>query len=160
MAAIEQQFSRLDAGVAALERARKELKRYRTAVLKAAVEGRLTEAWREENPDVELASELRGRILEERRERWQRDQLAAYEKKGKKPPKNWRSKYKEPAAPNTEDLPELPEGWCWVSVEQLTTLVRNGLSQKPDQTPPGYRILRISAVRPMNVDLTDVRFLD
>ena len=101
MAAIEQQFSRLDAGVAALERAQEKLKRYRTAVLKAAVEGRLTEAWREANPDVEPAPELLERILEERRERWERDQLAAYEKKGKKPPKNWRSKYKEPAAPDT-----------------------------------------------------------
>ena len=34
--------SRLDAGVSALERVQTNLKRYRTAVLKAAVEGRLT----------------------------------------------------------------------------------------------------------------------
>lgn len=63
VAAIEEQFSRLDAGVASLERARANLRRYRTAVLKAAVEGRLTEAWREENPDTEPASELLERIL-------------------------------------------------------------------------------------------------
>lgn len=108
---IEEQFSRLDAGVVALERVRVNLKRYRTAVLKAAVEGRLTAVWREENPDVEPASELLKRILSERRERWEKDQLVAYEKKGKKPPKNWQSKYREPAGPNTDDLPELPEGW-------------------------------------------------
>jgi type I restriction enzyme, S subunit len=117
--AIEEQFSRLDAGVAVLERARTNLKRYRTAVLKAAVEGRLTQVWREENPDVESASELLERILKERREQWEKDQLAAYEEKGKKPPKNWRSKYKIPAGPDANDLPELAEGWCWVSVEQL-----------------------------------------
>jgi type I restriction enzyme S subunit len=40
-AAIEEQFSRLDAGVAALERARQNLKRMRAAVLQAAVTGRL-----------------------------------------------------------------------------------------------------------------------
>jgi type I restriction enzyme S subunit len=40
---IEELFSDLDAGVAALERIRANLKRYRAAVLKAAVEGRLTE---------------------------------------------------------------------------------------------------------------------
>jgi len=160
VAAIEEQFSRLDAGVSALERVRANLKRYRTAVLKAAVEGRLTEAWREENPNVEPASELLERILKERREQWEKNQLAAYEKKGKKPPKNWQSKYREPADPNTEELPELPQGWCWTSVEQLTSLLRNGLSQKPADTPPGYRTLRISAVRPMRVDMSDIRFLD
>ncbi len=39
VAAIEEQFSRLDAGVAALERARQNLKRMRAAVLQAAVRG-------------------------------------------------------------------------------------------------------------------------
>jgi type I restriction enzyme S subunit len=72
VAAVEEQFSRLDAGMAALERVRTNLKRYRTATLKAAVEGRLTEAWREENPSVEPASELLERILKARRDRWER----------------------------------------------------------------------------------------
>lgn len=43
VAAIEEQFSRLDAGVAALERVRQNLKRMRAAVLQAAVTGRLVE---------------------------------------------------------------------------------------------------------------------
>jgi type I restriction enzyme S subunit len=43
VAAIEQQFSRLDAGVAALERAWQNLKRMRGAVLQAAVSGTLIE---------------------------------------------------------------------------------------------------------------------
>lgn len=41
VSAIEEQFSRLDAGVAALERVRQNLKRMRAAVLQAAVSGRL-----------------------------------------------------------------------------------------------------------------------
>lgn len=41
VAAIEEQFSRLDAGVAALERVRLNLKRMRAAVLQAAITGRL-----------------------------------------------------------------------------------------------------------------------
>jgi type I restriction enzyme S subunit len=43
VAKIEELFSDLDAGVAALKRAKANLKRYRAAVLKAAVEGKLTE---------------------------------------------------------------------------------------------------------------------
>jgi type I restriction enzyme, S subunit len=50
---IEELFSRLDAGVEALRRARAQLQRYRQSVLKAAVEGRLTAEWREAHPEVE-----------------------------------------------------------------------------------------------------------
>jgi type I restriction enzyme S subunit len=41
VAEIEKQFTRLDAGVAALRRAQANLKRYRASVLKAACEGKL-----------------------------------------------------------------------------------------------------------------------
>ena len=45
---IEKQFSRLDEAVAALKRVRASLKRYKASVLKAAVEGKLTEGWRKQ----------------------------------------------------------------------------------------------------------------
>ena len=152
VAAIEQQFTRLDAAVAALKRTQIKLKRYRAAVLKAAVEGKLTEEWRAEHPATESASRLLERILKERRARWEADLRA----KGKNPAM---VKYVEPAKPDTENLPELPEGWCWATVEQLITYLRNGLPQMPSTSPPGYRILRINAVRPMRVDLDEVRYL-
>lgn len=112
VAAIEQQFTRLDAGVAALQRAKAKLKHYRAAVLKAAVEGKLTEAWRAEHPATEPAFVLLERILKERRAKWEADLRA----KGKDPAK---VKYVEPAKPGAESLPELPEGWCWATVEQI-----------------------------------------
>src|SRR3989304_5273122 len=55
---IEKQFSRLDEAVAGLKRVKANLKRYKAAVLKAAVEGKLSEEWRKKNPDVEPATEL------------------------------------------------------------------------------------------------------
>lgn len=48
VARIEEIFSRLDAGVAALRHAKAQ--RYRQSVLAAAVTGQLTQAWREQNP--------------------------------------------------------------------------------------------------------------
>src|SRR5947199_10136650 len=106
VAAIEQQFTRLDAGLAALQRAKLKLKRYRAVVLKAAVEGKLTEAWRAEHPTTEPASMLLERILKERRTKWE----TVLRAKGKDPAK---VKYVEPAKPDLEGLPGLPEGWCW-----------------------------------------------
>ena len=49
---IEKQFSRLDEAVAALKRVRASLKRYKASVLKAAVEGKLTEEWRKRSGEV------------------------------------------------------------------------------------------------------------
>jgi len=116
---LEELLSDLDVGVAALQRVRANLKRYRASVLKSAVEGRLTEAWRSQNPPKEPASELLARILKERRKRWQQQQLATYKAKGKNPPKGWQSKYKEPVEPETANLPDLPKDWCWVTWETI-----------------------------------------
>ncbi len=68
---------------------------------------------------LETGAELLARILAERRARWEARQLARFQSQGKTPPKGWQSKYPEPVAPDTRDLPELPEGWVWATVDQL-----------------------------------------
>ena len=128
---VEELFSDLAAGVAALERAKANLKRYRASVLKAAVEGDLTAEWRATNPNVEPASKLLERILQERHRKWEADQLAKFAAAGKQPPKNWKAKYVEATAPDTTDLPGLPEGWCWATMPQLGTLDRGRSRHRP-----------------------------
>ncbi len=141
VAAIEEQFTRLDAGVAALRRARAALKRYRAAVLKAAVEGRLTAAWRAAHPDAEPAAALLRRILAERRARWEADQRA----KGKDPAK---ARYDEPAAPDTAGLPALPEGWVWATVEQVSQIAWHGaLQRRRATTEDGLPVLRMGNIQ-------------
>ena len=109
VAEIEKQFTRLDAGVAALKRLQINLKRYRAAVLKAACEGKLVpteaELARREGREFETASVLLERILKERREKWME--------------KNPKKKYVEPKGPDMSNLAELPEGWCWATVDQI-----------------------------------------
>jgi type I restriction enzyme, S subunit len=153
-------LSALDAGVAALERARANLNRYRAAVLRAAVEGRLTEKWRAAHPDVEPASARLERILAERRKRSEEAQLKKYADKGQSPPKGWKDKYREPVKPDVAWLPGLPAGWCWVTVDQLSSEVKNGSARAPAKDAVGYRILRINAVRRMSVDLEETRQVD
>jgi len=121
VAKIEALFTQLDAGVVAMEQAQAQLQRYRQAVLKAAVEGELTREWRElHQGKLEPASALLERILEERRARWGAEQLKKMKAKDKVPRDNkWKRKYKEPALPDTMELPELSEGWVWATVDQL-----------------------------------------
>lgn len=140
---IEELFSDLDAGVAALERAKANLTRYRAAVLKSAVEGKLTASWRQKHPHIEPASQLLDRILAERRKKWEEAELAKYASTGKTPQKGWQGKYKEPVGPDTKDLPELPGQWCWATVEQLATKVVDGVHKKPDYVSDGIPFVTV-----------------
>ena len=157
---IEELFSDLDAGVASLERAKANLKRYRASVLKSAVEGRLTEEWRKEHPQAEDGQILLDRILRERREKWEKDQLAQFKKKGKEPPKNWQSKYKEPSAPDTSHLPKLPEGWVWASLEAVADVTGGITKDKKKDSLPGMRevpYLRVANVQRGFLDLSEMK---
>ncbi|MBG1258210.1 restriction endonuclease subunit S [Nostoc commune] len=111
---IEELFTQLDAGVELLKKVKAKLKRYRQAVLKAAVEGNLTKEWRTAHQgELEPASVLLERILKQRREKWEAEQLAKMKAQGKTPKDDsWKLKYKEAIAPDTSNLPELPDGWC------------------------------------------------
>lgn len=118
---IDELFSRIDEGERALERVQKLLERYRQSVLKAAVTGELTREWREQNKDkLESGEALLARILKARREAWEQAELEKMKAKGKVPADDkWKAKYKEPVAPDTTELPDLPKGWVWAMVQQL-----------------------------------------
>jgi len=148
VAKIDELFTRLDAGIKSLKNAQAQLKRYRQSVLKAAVEGRLTAEWREQGKDeYEPADKQLKCILKERRERWEAEQLAKYKSKGKKPPRNWQDKYKEPTPPNTTNLPELPEGWIWCTCDQLTIKIVDGTHHTPKYTEQGIPFISVKDVR-------------
>jgi type I restriction enzyme S subunit len=144
--AIESLFTQLDAGVAALKRLRANLKRYKAAVLKAACEGKLVP----QDPNDEPASDLLERILAERRAKWEAEQRT----KGKDPRK---LKYEAPAAPDTSDLPELPEGWVWASMKQVGD-IQLGRQRAPQHHTGDYMhpYLRVANVFEDYIDATDV----
>ena len=154
VAEIEKQFTRLEAGVAALRRVQANLHRYRAAVLKAACEGRLvpTEAeiqrsavsgQKKSARNFETGEQLLQRILRQRRENWA----------GK-------GQYKEPAAPDTDGLPKLPAGWCWATLDALAA-IKGGITKDQNQkfTEPTRSIpyLRVANVQRGRLDLTEVK---
>ncbi|MBK1883540.1 restriction endonuclease subunit S [Luteolibacter pohnpeiensis] len=131
VARIEELFSRLDVGVAALRHAKAQLQRYRQSVLAAAVTGQLTQAWREQHPDTEPASELLERILDQRREIW-----------------NGRGKYKEPEATEGLDL-NLPSTWTVTNIDSVISAIEAGKNFKCEERPPTADetgLVKISAV--------------
>ena len=162
---VEKQFSRLDAGVVALKRVLAALKRYRASVLQSACEGRLvlTEAKlaQAEGRDYEPADKLLTRILVERRSRWEADHLAKMQSQGKPPKDNaWKSKYQEPAPPDTSRLPELPEGWCWVTVEQICERIVDCLHSTPKFQESGSLCIDTNCIKPGRIIIEKVRYVD
>lgn len=180
--AIESYFTRLDAVVAALERVQRNLARYKAAVLQAACTGRLvptntgrgeavppstdntrhvgmqrplvnqapvgdclapTHATHAPMPD-ESADGLLARILAERRARWEADHPG--------------KRYVEPAPPDTDGLPDLPEGWCWATVEQIGD-VMGGLTKNTKRAvlPLQLPYLRVANVYADKLKLDDVQ---
>src|SRR5690606_15952181 len=77
---IEELLSDLDNGVAELKAAQKKLNQYRQSLLKSAVEGILTQQWREDNATsiTETGEQLLQRILKERRQRWEQQKLEEF----------------------------------------------------------------------------------
>ena len=129
VARIDELFGEIEAGERELAAAKVDLGRYRRAVLKAAVTGELTCDWREQNQPNDTGADLLARILEERRARWENAERAKFAAKGQTPKNDgWKSRYPEPVVPTTDDLPELPEGWTWASIDQLTVRVTKGSS--------------------------------
>ena len=157
---LEELLSDLDVGLAELKAAQKKLKQYRLSLLKAAVEGALTAEWRASNMPTETGAQLIERILTERRARWETKQLAKFQEQGKAPPKEWREKYPEPVQPDTSNLPELPEGWVWVSLDMLGEIasgVAKGTKRNANVQVHEVPYLRVANVQRGFLDLSEVK---
>jgi type I restriction enzyme, S subunit len=142
VAKIEELFSELDKGIENLKTARAQLTIYRQSVLKHAFEGKLTAKWREEHKNkLESAAGLVARINAEREAQYRKQLIEwkaadkkweAMGQKGKKP-----TKPIKPTDVNiipSKHLPVLPRSWIWIRYGDLCSVVRNGISTKPQGT--------------------------
>ena len=108
------------------------LKKLRQQVLQEAIEGKLTDDWRAENPDVEPVSELLKRIAAEKAQLIKDKKI----KKTKKLP------------PISEEAKafELPEGWAWCRLNDVIyENPRNGYSPKTVDFPTAIKTLKLGA---------------
>ncbi len=134
------------------------LDKLRQSILAAAFRGDLTRDFREQHKDLEPASKLLQRIRTERRKKWEEAELAKLKAKGKAPTDDkWKAKYKEPDPVDPTGLPTLPDGWCWASVEELTTHIVDCLHRTPDYVSAGFPAIRTADVVPGRLLLEQAR---
>lgn len=160
---LDELFSQLDSALEALQAARARVKAYRMTSLTAAISGVLSASWREEsraaNETPEDAQGLLACILGEHRTHWEEEQRAKHAAKTKSQKKllddeSWKTKYPTPAAPDTRTLPDLPNGWCWATIEQLAAPEANAITDGPfgsnlkseHYTITGPRVIRLQNI--------------
>ncbi|MFH2219132.1 MAG: restriction endonuclease subunit S [Pseudomonadota bacterium] len=167
VAKIEELFSELDNGIENLKKAREQLKTYRQAVLKYAFEGKLTKEWRSRqivagNPP-EPAEKLLEQIKTEREKHYQK-QLEDWKKACGQAKKEGKKKPVKPKKPKElqplkemelADFPELPEGWCWCKLEEISYKITDGEHFRPKTIENGIYFLSAKDIRDSGVSFED-----
>lgn len=123
-----------------------EINKLRQAFLREAIQGKLTEKWRKENPNIESAKELLIRIKAEKEE---------LVKEGK-------IKKEKPLPPIKEDeVPfEIPDSWVWCRLGEISNLITSG-SRNWNQyySNEGALFIRAQNIKDDRLDLTNQAFV-
>jgi len=163
VAAIESLRERSQKARSALSAIPELCDKFRQSVLAAAFRGDLTADWREQNPDVEPASVVLERIRLERRLKWQEKELRRMKFQGKTPKDDkWKQKYKEPDKIEELadiELPDLPDGWVWLSADECTSWITDGEHATPERSEEGIYLLSARNVLNGRVSLDKVDFV-
>jgi type I restriction enzyme S subunit len=146
VAKIEESFSNLDKGVESLKTAQQQIEVYRKAVLKWAFEGKLTEEWRKAQKELPSKKELLEDIIKARNKKTNMAQ-----KKNKK--------IIPLEVEENSELYQLPTGWVWVKLGDITWSVKDGPHYSPQYQLTGVPFISGGNIRPDGVDFTNVKYI-
>jgi type I restriction enzyme S subunit len=119
---LDELLSELEKGKEQLQTSLEQLKVYRQSILKHAFEGKLSKEWRRKQKKLKTPDELVAEIKAYRKEQYEK-QLKEY-KAGKikvkpKEPKE----FSLPTKSELSDKPELPEGWFYIFLKDISEVV-------------------------------------
>ncbi|WP_282156461.1 restriction endonuclease subunit S [Vibrio diabolicus] len=114
-------FDQIVATKTRLELTLETLKKFRSSVLSDAMSGSLTKDWRDKHTPATTNQTVLADIEKKRQQAWEFENIRLGKSRRYKKVANDLSK-----APNV-----LPESWQWVSVEQLSEKVTDGVHKKP-----------------------------
>lgn len=144
VARIDALFAEIEEGDQALRTARDGLEVLRRALLKAAVTGELTRDWRERNKLGETGQDLVDRIRAEN--------ANEATSTGRGP------HVRHPEPDQALNLFELPGGWAWARLGELTSDMEYGTSEKCAYEFDGLPVLRMGNIDFGRLDYEDLKF--
>jgi type I restriction enzyme S subunit len=149
----------------ASRRAQSRIQRYRTAVVRDAVIGRLTQSWRDLHArntptESEDGQATLRHLLTIRRSRWEDAELKRLHDQGKTPTDDtWKLRYPEPISPNAHDFPQLPSDWAWSSLEMISE-IGSGIAVSRNRAindAVSVPYLRVANVLRGRIDLSEMK---
>jgi type I restriction enzyme S subunit len=118
-----------------------DMKRFRQSVLAAACSGRLTEDWRGQF-ESSTAMDLKAAI---HRTRMGLGRVAR--------------ESVEPVLYGADDLPDLPDSWCWANLEEIAVLVTDGDHNPPKRVTSGIPHLTAKNIREWEIHFDDCSYI-
>ncbi|MDG0973343.1 MAG: restriction endonuclease subunit S [Crocinitomicaceae bacterium] len=148
-------FAHLEEVKTRLEKVPQLLKDFRQSMLTQAVTGKLTEEWREQNPQQNSRSLIKTieQDLEMTYLRKCEEAKVLGNRKPKDQRKNKRSDKGDPF------LPGVPSSWVYKRCEELSYLITDGVHHKPNYTESGVPFLSVKDVRPFKVFVKSNKFV-
>lgn len=128
------------------------VKRLRELVLQLAVRGKLVPQDAEDEP----ASALLERIRAERQPLWQ---AAEAQKLAAAPGRAKPGRYKAASTCDPSALPDLPEGWTWATLDELTCFIVDYRGKTPPLSKVGIPVVSAANIRDGSIDLAPPRFV-
>jgi type I restriction enzyme S subunit len=141
VARVEALLSHVNAARDWLSRVPLIMKKFRQAVLAAACSGRLTEGWREENPDVESAAVSLENISVKRA--------------------NKKIEHLKKMQPLNDELGNLPNNWTWTQIGFITESMKNGVYKEPKYyKDDGFPCLRMYNIEDGKIIWKNIKHMD
>jgi type I restriction enzyme, S subunit len=122
------------------------------SAIDSAIRGKLVG----QDPSHEPAEALLERIADRRRSLWEE---AEAEKLALAPGRARPARYKKPVPLGTKDLPGLPPGWSWASLDELTHFIVDYRGKTPPSSESGIPMVSAANVRDGHVDLSPPRYV-
>ena len=132
-----------------------QVNQLKQAILHEAIQGKLTESWRVENPDVEPGSRLLEKIALKRKD-WIEDN----ENKEYKEAKTISKKLKNLEKSNlkTPDIP-IPNNWVWAPILKISQLVVDCHNKTAPYVDSGIPLIRTTNIRNAKIDLLNTKYV-
>lgn len=121
------------------------IEKYKQAILAAAFRGDLTRKWRAKRQHATSADQLDALRVST----WEREREAG----------RVRGRYNPPKSIDWRPSIDLPRGWVWASVDQLSAFIQYGSSAKTTENAGGIAVLRMGNLQGGTLDLTSLKFL-
>jgi len=129
-----------------LERIPKILKTFRQSILAAAVSGKLTEEWRNKNPDKILDfDDFTDMLIESNkiRSKTDKNRIDAVKKS------EW----------FYDKSNDMPVGWVQANLIEVTSLITCGVAKKPDYVETGIPFLSAQNSKPFSPNLNKIKYI-